>query len=321
MHNNVLYRQGGGAVNVLTDADAEWKNGRQITGRNNWVTTGSSGIPSAWTNTRQGTNPGFVNVGGRDVKLVSTSALRDTGTSTFISPSGYAFPSPLPAAAYEPPPHLCLPLGAAVPRAPVGVVDIGAFEYGNTGTPPPPPPPTTEPPPPPPPPPSTTPVTLRPIEDAFVRNGTYANSNFGTATVLDVKSDTEPNLTRDAYLRFDLGAVPSVSSAKFRVYAALTYSDSVTPSLYGVTGPWNETTLTWNTRPGYLSSNLLGAFTVTSTSYTWKEIDVSAFVRTEHGAGRRVLSFALHAPAPSVEKLMFPSREAASNRPELVVTP
>ena len=28
MHNNVLYRQGGGAVTVLTDGDASWVNGR-----------------------------------------------------------------------------------------------------------------------------------------------------------------------------------------------------------------------------------------------------------------------------------------------------
>lgn len=154
-----------------------------------------------------------------------------------------------------------------------------------------------------------------------MRNGTYASTNFGTAPALDVKSDSEPNLTRDAYLRFNLGSIPTVSSAKFRVYAALSAVDSVTPSLYPVTASWTETALTWNSRPGYVSSNPLGAFTVTSTSYTWKEIDISAFVRNEHSAGRRVLSFALHAPAPSVEKLMFPSREASSNRPELIVTP
>jgi hypothetical protein len=332
MHNNALFRQGSGAVNVLTDGDASWRNGRQIAGRNNWVTTGSTGIPSTWTTTRQGASPGFVDVGQRNVALSATSPLRDTGTSSFAGPTGYTFPSPLAAAAYQPPAHVLLAVGSAVPRAPVGVVDIGAFEYGNTGTPPPAPPPTstpTTPPPPPPPPPVPTtppppagsPVILYPIEDAFVRNGTYASTNFGTATALDVKSDSEPNLTRDAYLRFNLGSVPSVSSAKFRVYTALSYSDSVTPSLYPVTGSWSETTLTWNSRPGYVSSNPLGAFTVTSTSYTWKEIDITPFVRSEHGAGRRVLSFALHSPATSVEKLIFPSREAASNRPELVVTP
>ncbi len=126
MHNNALFRLGGGAVTVLRDAEATWKNGRQIAGRNNWVTSGSSAIPSTWVGTRQGTNPGFNNVGARDVTLASTAALRDFGSSSLAGPTGYAFPSPLALPAYEPPRHA---LAAAPSRVLVGAVDIGAFEY------------------------------------------------------------------------------------------------------------------------------------------------------------------------------------------------
>jgi hypothetical protein len=312
MHNNVLYRQGGGAVTVYTDGDAEWVSGRSITGKNNWVTSGSSPMPSGWTGTLQGTNPGFANVGGRDVRLASTSPLRDTGTSSPTSASGHVFPSPLAAAAYEPPSHLLLATGTAVRRVASGAIDIGAFELGNTGTPDPSP---TDPPP------AGTPVTLIPVEDTYVRDSTYASSNFGSATQLHVKSDTESGYNRDAYLKFDLGTLASVSSAKLRVYAHLTASDNVTAVLYPVTGIWSEASLTWNTRPGYVSSSPLGSITLTSTTYAWRELDVTSHVRNERDAGRRLVSFAFHCSLPSVERIDVNSSEASSNRPELVVTP
>jgi hypothetical protein len=135
MNDNVLYRQGGGTVRVLNDGDASWVNGVQVAGSNNWVTSGSTSIPSTWRNTRQGSNPGFNNAGARDVTLTSTSPLRDAGTSSPVSVPGYPVPSALAAAAFEPPRHALLALDHAVPRSAVGVIDIGAFEYGNPGTP------------------------------------------------------------------------------------------------------------------------------------------------------------------------------------------
>jgi len=313
MHNNALFRQGGGPVKVFIDSDAEWKNGRQIAGRNNWVTTGSSAIPTTWTATRQAASPGFVNVAGRDLTPTSTSSLRDAGTSTFASAPGYVFPSPLMAAAIEPPRHAVTTVGSALPRVNVAAVDIGAYEYGNTGVIAPAPTPT--------PPAAAVPVTLRPSEDTFVRDGIYAATNFGSSSVLDLKTDTSPNLTRDVYLRFDLGSVASVSAAKLRVHAVLSAADTVAATLYPVTGSWSEATLTWNTRPGFVSTSPLGSFSVTSTSAAWKELDVTVHVKAEHVAGRRQISLALHAPAASVEKMTLSSREAASNRPELIVTP
>jgi hypothetical protein len=321
MHNNVLYRQGGGAVTVYTDGDAEWVNGRSITGKNNWVTSGSTAIPSTWAGTLTGSNPGFTDVAGRTLRPASTSALRDAGTSSPTSASGRAFPSPLAAATFEPPVHVLPAPGTAVSRVNVGSVDIGAYEYGNTGTagtPPPPTVPTTNPPPPPP---DTTATRLIPIEDAYVRDGTYATANYGTSTFLHVKSDTTASYTRDTYLKFDLGALATVSSATFRVYGRLTAADIVRATLYPVSGVWSESTLLWNTRPGYVAANPLGSLTATSTAFAWFEIDATSYVRSERQAGRRIVSFALHATAPSVERLDLSSREASANRPELVVKP
>jgi hypothetical protein len=128
MSNNALYRQGGGAITVLNDSSARWRAGRQVAGSNNWVTTGSTSIPSTWTSTKQNSSPGFVNVSGRDLSPSSTSPLRNVGTATPPGVPGYPFPSPLAAAAFEPPRHVLPALGAAVPRVNAGTVDIGAYE-------------------------------------------------------------------------------------------------------------------------------------------------------------------------------------------------
>jgi hypothetical protein len=135
-----------------------------------------------------------------------------------------------------------------------------------------------------------------------------------------VKSDTDLDYTRDAYLRFDLGTVSSVASANLRVYAKLTASDNATAVLYPVRSAWAESSLTWNSRPGYLSSQPLGSMTLTVTAPTWREFDVTSWVRNESQAGRRLVSFAFHCPASSVERIDITSREASASRPELVVT-
>lgn len=128
LHNNALYRQGGGAVKVLDDSDATWANGRVVTGSNNWVTTGSTLVPSTWTNTHTGSNPGFNNVSGRDLGLTASSPLHDIGNSSPASPSGHPFPRPEPSARFEPPRHVLQAVGSATQRKVVGTIDDGAYE-------------------------------------------------------------------------------------------------------------------------------------------------------------------------------------------------
>jgi hypothetical protein len=202
-------------------------------------------------------------------------------------------------------------LDAAVARVASGTVDIGAYELGNTGSgtgtgtiPP-----------------TGTASTLAPSEDTHVRAGTYATTTFGTASELEIQSSSDLDQTRDAYLRFDLRALSSVSSAKFRLYARLSASGAVGVTLFPAPGAWSEATLVWNLRPGYTSGNPLGTFALASTTASWFEADVTSYVRSEHQAGRRLVSFALHSLAPSTPRAIASSREASGNRPALVVTP
>ena len=59
MHNNVFYRESG-VCTITRTVDAVWgAGGEQIAGSNNWIKTGSTAVPSTWTGTLAGSDPGF----------------------------------------------------------------------------------------------------------------------------------------------------------------------------------------------------------------------------------------------------------------------
>jgi parallel beta-helix repeat protein len=159
-------------------------------------------------------------------------------------------------------------------------------------------------------------VVLNPTADSHVRDGSSANTNFGTAAVLEVRTASGQN--RDAYLKFDLTGMSGITDVKLRINAALSGNGSVATSAYSVpTTTWTETGITWNNRPA-LGSQLSTA-TVSGTSNAWYELDVTAYVQSEVAAGRPVISLGLHA-ASSNRIVNVKSRESATNKPELVVT-
>lgn len=170
--------------------------------------------------------------------------------------------------------------------------------------------------------------TLNPVADAYVQDGTSANTNFGAATSLGVRTDSTTNSgnNRDAYLRFDLSAVTSnITSAKLRVYAALSAAGSVATSAYSVSSTtWAEGGtggITWNNKPARGATALAGASaTVNSTTLTAYDIDVTAYVKGEKSAGRDLVSLALHNPTATTINTTLNSREAATNRPQLFVS-
>jgi hypothetical protein len=107
----------------------KWVAGRVSTGSNNWVPTGSALIPTAWTGTILGTDPGFTNINTYDVRPIATSQLVNAGDTAPASPVGHPFINPLFPPAYHPPLHTALAVGTASPRPVYGAIDIGAYEY------------------------------------------------------------------------------------------------------------------------------------------------------------------------------------------------
>lgn len=131
MHDNVFYREGGGGVQIVRDSDASWTTGKAvIAGSHNWVAAGSTEVPEGWTATLSGANPGFTDAASLDFRPTSGSALRGQGIIDPAGPPGYLFPSPLAAALFQPPMHRIEAPGAAIPRAPMAAIDIGAFAFG-----------------------------------------------------------------------------------------------------------------------------------------------------------------------------------------------
>lgn len=125
MHNNVFVGVAGRSLTLLRDAEAKWAKGHAIIGgSNNWVPTGMN-TPAQWTNTRSGTNPGFVNASSFDYTPTPTSVLRNAGNEMPTSPAEAPFPNPSSLPLFVPPTRK---IEAPRMRADDGAIDIGAIE-------------------------------------------------------------------------------------------------------------------------------------------------------------------------------------------------
>ena len=134
MHNNVFYRYGGQPVTITRTVEAVWKSGVQMSGSNNWMTTGSTTAPPAWTGTLSGTNPGFSNATTGDYSPATGSPLIDAGNDNPTSAVGFPFPGPLFPPGFHPP-GLPGAFGTPNPRPADATIDIGAYEQGSGGPP------------------------------------------------------------------------------------------------------------------------------------------------------------------------------------------
>ena len=170
--------------------------------------------------------------------------------------------------------------------------------------------------------PPTTTVTLDASADAYVRDGASASSNYGTATVLNVKKTATSGNNRRSYLRFPLTTVGAdVTQATLRVYGSRTaFNTSISTAANAVSSnSWSETGINWNNKPAMGAQQ--GASVNLGPTPQYYEFDVTAFVRSQRAAGITSASFALEMGlATDASPDVFNSREAAGNRPQLVVT-
>ena len=154
--------------------------------------------------------------------------------------------------------------------------------------------------------------------DAYVRNGIHAATNFGASPELVVKHSATLDNQRQSFLRFSVGS-GTVARAVLRLQGGLSSAGSVPVAAYPVANTtWSETGLTWNTRPAR-GTTALASNTVNSTARRFYEWDVTAYVRAERAAGRTAVGFALIPTVATSPYATFASRNAASNRPELLL--
>lgn len=142
--------------------------------------------------------------------------------------------------------------------------------------------------------------------DAHVKS-TDPASNFASTSDVDVSG------TKESHFEFDVGRLPSgtVTNAILRVHCTQQGGDviEVLPTIT----PWDETAITWNTRPA-ISGPVLDAQVVGQTG-TWFEFDVTDVV-----TGNGTYGFVLSAPTPA-GNTSFRSRDHDWGfDPDLVIT-
>jgi hypothetical protein len=170
-----------------------------------------------------------------------------------------------------------------------------------------------------------------PTADAYVKGAT-PGENFGSLTELQVKRTLNPGSGkgRQAYLRFDTSNVTgTITRATLRVFGNLnapgannlnTFIPLAVFPVASVT--WSEQGITWLNKPAPTVPAELTRLVVPDTTARWYEFDVTAYVRDERAAGRNTVSLLLRNMLKSDAGdfyTRFNSKEAASNRPQLVL--
>jgi chitodextrinase len=158
--------------------------------------------------------------------------------------------------------------------------------------------------------PSTETLTFMPQADARVEEAS-PSTNFGTAANLRADGGTDPDV--ESYLTFNVtGVGGTVQSAKLRLYAFSGTSDG--PAAYTTSSSWFESgpgAITWSNRPARSSGPQDDKGSIATNS--WVEFNVTPFV-----SGNGSYGFTLG--PTSNDGVDFHSREAASLRPQLVLT-
>lgn len=170
--------------------------------------------------------------------------------------------------------------------------------------------------------PAPTQITLSAIADAYVRDGTSAATNFGSATQLQVKASGGAGSTRESYLRFDLTNVGTVTSAVLRLFGNLSADgENVTVGAYPVADvSWGEGTINWNNKPA-AGAGPVATATLLGTVAKWYEWDLTDYLKQQKAAGASAVTLVLRGAAISAAVATFDSDESATaaNRPQLLV--
>ena len=168
---------------------------------------------------------------------------------------------------------------------------------------------------------------LTPTADTYVRDGSSASTNFGTATELQTQLSATAGSNRESYLKFNLATVSGIARARLRLFGKLsdTSGTNVPVGVYSsaATG-WVESgsgSITWNTKLT-LNSPSLSQATITDNVARWYEFDVTSYLQQEKTLGHDLVTLAVKGLANSNPFVTFNSKEstlASDSRPQLVL--
>jgi hypothetical protein len=159
-------------------------------------------------------------------------------------------------------------------------------------------------------------VLLAAQADAYVRNGTYANTNYGGATTLPVQNYVVGQ-SRENLLRFDTSSIRGeIVYAEVRLMAVSGTSPIAIAAAPLLSDAWSETGVTWNNKPA--SSAELGRVSVKQGQVA--SFDVTNLVKNAV-TGDNQISLRIYSPTMNYRTISFASREHsnAAYRPVLEV--
>ena len=158
-------------------------------------------------------------------------------------------------------------------------------------------------------------ATFVPVADAHVSSSSL-NGNYGTLTTLKIRegdgSSANPNY--HGYLKFDLtGITGTVSSVKLRLF--VTDATANAQSVFAVTdNSWTETGITYTNAPSLTGLTAVGS-AAAPVAGAYVEITLAPTTVTSS-----TTTLTLAVTSAGTNSAIFSSREAATNRPQLVVT-
>ncbi|GAA1390460.1 hypothetical protein GCM10009661_81810 [Catellatospora chokoriensis] len=127
-------------------------------------------------------------------------------------------------------------------------------------------------------------LTLAPVADAYVRDGSYATTNFGNDQYMIIKN-ASAGWARRAYLKFDLTALtgaPRRAVLWVSGHTADSAGTHTTISAYTTGSGWTENDITWNTSPA------LGTVEATAPLCDvtdWIPLDVTSLITSAYISG------------------------------------
>jgi alpha-L-arabinofuranosidase len=169
-------------------------------------------------------------------------------------------------------------------------------------------------------------ATIVPVEDAYVRAGTAASTNYGAATTFSVRRSSNNSANsnnRCAYLKLDLTSVataPQLAMLNLTASGASPRTSSSPVKIYYVADTsWTETGITWNNAPGlnrakFSSTGLLVASRTIPLGAPTGSFDLTAFVAANLG---KVATLQIMSDAVDNNTVGFKSRDASSGKPTL----
>ncbi len=169
---------------------------------------------------------------------------------------------------------------------------------------------------------------LTPIADTYTQQGT-PTTNYGTQTTVLIRKDPADTLTRGGYFEFNLSSLPAgtVTSARLQLFGSQDAGGtgvSIKAIPGTATAAWSETTLVYNNALTLTGANFTGTPITTTavspppaTTYSW---DVTSYIASRRNAGNAIATIGLGYVSPDTYRSTFNSKEAAANRPLLVVT-